>query len=61
MTTRVEPVGGVPGDVPAAEQVRVPEVARIPQEAHSPAAAEGRRRLYIWQLPVRFTHWLTAG
>lgn len=25
------------------------------------ALAEGRRRLYIWQLPVRMTHWLTAG
>jgi Ni/Fe-hydrogenase 1 B-type cytochrome subunit len=23
-------------------------------------ASEGRRRVYIWQLPVRFTHWLTA-
>ena len=22
--------------------------------------AEGRRRLYVWQLPVRLTHWLTA-
>jgi Ni/Fe-hydrogenase 1 B-type cytochrome subunit len=26
-----------------------------------PDHAEGRRRLYIWQLPVRITHWLTAG
>jgi len=25
------------------------------------ALAEGRRRLYVWQLPVRMTHWLTAG
>lgn len=24
-------------------------------------AAEGRRGLYIWQVPVRVTHWLTAG
>lgn len=23
--------------------------------------AEGRRRLYVWQVPVRLTHWLTAG
>lgn len=26
-----------------------------------PDHAEGRRRLYIWQLPVRITHWLTAS
>jgi Ni/Fe-hydrogenase 1 B-type cytochrome subunit len=25
------------------------------------ALAEGRRRLYVWQVPVRLTHWLTAG
>lgn len=37
-----------------------PAVAGIPATG-IPAAAEGRRRLYIWQLPVRFTHWLTAG
>ena len=24
-------------------------------------AGRGARALYIWQLPVRFTHWLTAG
>jgi len=30
--------------------------------AHAPfAGAEGRRRLYIWQLPVRVSHWVTAG
>ena len=23
--------------------------------------ADGRMRLYIWQLPVRLTHWVTAG
>ena len=22
---------------------------------------DGRRRLYVWQLPVRLTHWVTAG
>jgi Ni/Fe-hydrogenase 1 B-type cytochrome subunit len=26
-----------------------------------PATDEGRHRLYVWQLPVRITHWLTAG
>ena len=36
----------------------VPATAR---ELAVPAAAEPRRRLYVWQLPVRFTHWLTAG
>ena len=37
-----------------------PPAASIPA-ASVPAADEGRRRLYVWQLPVRFTHWLTAG
>jgi Ni/Fe-hydrogenase 1 B-type cytochrome subunit len=30
-------------------------------EVHVPGHAEERRRLYIWQLPVRISHWLTAG
>ena len=32
-----------------------------PPEEGAPASAFGRRRLYVWQLPVRFTHWLTAA
>ena len=36
-------------------------VAPSTAEARPLAADEGRRRLYVWQLPVRFTHWLTAG
>jgi Ni/Fe-hydrogenase, b-type cytochrome subunit len=32
-----------------------------PQDEGARAIAEGRRRLYVWQLPVRFTHWLTAA
>lgn len=38
-----------------------PLQAPRPAEEGGPAAAEGRRRLYVWQLPVRFTHWLTAA
>jgi Ni/Fe-hydrogenase 1 B-type cytochrome subunit len=30
-------------------------------EVQVPGHAEERRRLYIWQLPVRISHWLTAG
>lgn len=48
MTARIEQLGPPP------------VVAGIPATGF-PVAAEGRRRLYIWQLPVRFTHWLTAG
>jgi Ni/Fe-hydrogenase 1 B-type cytochrome subunit len=33
----------------------------FPTMAGVPDHAEGRRRLYIWQLPVRITHWLTAS
>jgi Ni/Fe-hydrogenase, b-type cytochrome subunit len=40
---------------------RVELLGRPPGDAVAPAAAEGRRHLYIWQLPVRFTHWLTAA
>ncbi len=29
--------------------------------AVAPAVAEGRLRVYIWQVPVRVTHWLTAA
>ena len=32
-----------------------------PRDLKSPHVAEDRRRLYVWQVPVRFTHWLTAG
>ena len=45
MTALTEPVGVAP----AAR-------SELPFEG-----AEGRRRLYIWQLPVRLTHWVTAG
>jgi Ni/Fe-hydrogenase 1 B-type cytochrome subunit len=31
-----------------------------PGDAVVPVAAEERRRLYVWQVPVRVTHWLTA-
>jgi Ni/Fe-hydrogenase 1 B-type cytochrome subunit len=41
------------------------EPLEAPKTAHEGEgawpAAEGRRRLYVWQLPVRFSHWLTAA
>ncbi len=39
---------------------RVGSLPPPPMDVGAPLA-EGRRRLYVWQLPVRFTHWLTAG
>ena len=36
-------------------------VTAYPGDAEPAMVVEGRRRLYVWQLPVRFTHWLTAG
>jgi Ni/Fe-hydrogenase 1 B-type cytochrome subunit len=45
MTALTKPVGVVPA-----------AGSELPFEG-----AEGRRRLYIWQLPVRLTHWVTAG
>jgi Ni/Fe-hydrogenase 1 B-type cytochrome subunit len=37
------------------------QIEPYPTTAGVPDHAEGRRRLYIWQLPVRITHWLTAS
>jgi Ni/Fe-hydrogenase 1 B-type cytochrome subunit len=45
MTALTEPVGVVPA-------------ARSELSFES---GEGRRRFYVWQLPVRLTHWVTAG
>ena len=35
--------------------------ASTPLAGESPHHVEERFRLYIWQVPVRITHWLTAG
>jgi Ni/Fe-hydrogenase 1 B-type cytochrome subunit len=44
---------------PAAVTPAVVAPARRPE---APAErADGRMRLYVWQLPVRLTHWVTAG
>jgi Ni/Fe-hydrogenase 1 B-type cytochrome subunit len=58
MTAAAEPLRApAPGD-------RAPDLA--PDEAPTAAAGvapeltEGRRRVYVWQVPVRVTHWLTA-
>ena len=46
MTTLIEPV----------------EAPRMANEGEGAGHhAEGRVRLYVWQLPVRFSHWLTAA
>ena len=51
MTAQIEPFPTPVAETPAVG----PTVAGVP--GHS----EGRHRLYIWQLPVRITHWLTAS
>jgi Ni/Fe-hydrogenase 1 B-type cytochrome subunit len=38
-----------------------PIAAPAHHEALPAAAAEQRFRLYVWQVPVRVTHWVTAG
>ncbi len=39
-----------------------PLVASPPADAAIlPEVPDRRRRLYVWQLPVRLTHWVTAG
>lgn len=45
----------VPGPQPATAAVAAP-----PEELQIPATAE-RIRVYVWQIPVRLTHWLTVG
>jgi len=35
--------------------------ARVPAAAPHPHEAEERVRLYVWQVPVRVTHWVTAA
>jgi Ni/Fe-hydrogenase 1 B-type cytochrome subunit len=39
----------------------VPTPAPAAAEAHAIDRPDERVRLYVWQIPVRFTHWLTAG
>jgi Ni/Fe-hydrogenase 1 B-type cytochrome subunit len=39
-----------------------PLAATLPaHDAHAAGAAEERFRLYVWEVPVRLTHWVTAG
>jgi len=38
----------------------VPATRPVPVDVHAPVP-EGRVRLYVWQVPVRVTHWVTAG
>ncbi len=47
-----------PAEPPPAEPAPIEAPAA---GAVTPAVAEGRLRVYIWQVPVRVTHWLTAA
>jgi Ni/Fe-hydrogenase 1 B-type cytochrome subunit len=53
MTALAEPAPAPSATVPIAPAATVAPTA--------PRTAEERFRLYIWQLPVRLTHWVTAG
>jgi Ni/Fe-hydrogenase 1 B-type cytochrome subunit len=57
----VNPAPGVPP--PAPEIAGGPGVPAAPAARATPAAhgREGRIRVYIWEVPVRATHWVTAG
>lgn len=62
-TTDVLPAPAAPvadhQPVPPAEQV--PASAGHASSAHAAPAMKERVRVYIWQVPVRLTHWVTAG
>ena len=68
MTTLAEPPAMPAPTAPSApaRPVAPPDQAEplavaTPAEPAAHPIAEERFRLYIWQLPVRLTHWLTAG
>jgi Ni/Fe-hydrogenase 1 B-type cytochrome subunit len=56
MTAATEPV---PAAVPAAEPEPAPAEAAA-HGGHHVSDPERRVRLYVWQVPVRITHWITA-
>ena len=51
----------VPADAPAVAPVAGATDAVPANAAYEIDRPHERVRLYIWQIPVRFTHWLTAG
>jgi Ni/Fe-hydrogenase 1 B-type cytochrome subunit len=67
MTAAQETLRGEPAQAPGP----APADAAAPAETHAASGHDSatheidrpheRVRLYIWQIPVRFTHWLTAG
>jgi len=63
MTAASEPVGvGVPPPPVGAAATAPPPAAPAPTHGHAGATSEpeGRFRVYVWQIPVRITHWVTA-
>ena len=71
MTTIQKPLPGRVEVRPKPPVLPVPSPAPRPAPSEVPAAAgelthaidrpDERVRLYVWQVPVRLTHWLTAG
>ncbi len=65
MTAATEPVGAsapapVPAPAPAAAGTAVPAGAAETDRHAVTSAPEGRLRVYVWQTPVRISHWVTA-
>ncbi len=71
MTTIQKPLPGRVEVRPTPPVLPVPSPAPRPAQSEAPSAAgdlahaidrpDERVRLYVWQVPVRLTHWLTAG
>jgi Ni/Fe-hydrogenase 1 B-type cytochrome subunit len=61
MTTVQQPLPGRVEVRPTTPVLPAPEPTAHPAAAHEIDRPDERVRLYVWQVPVRFTHWLTAG
>jgi Ni/Fe-hydrogenase 1 B-type cytochrome subunit len=61
MTAVSEPLAPAePEPAPGVAAPVEPEAAAVPDAGHHLANPEQRVRLYVWQVPVRVTHWVTA-
>lgn len=51
----------LPAPAPALAPAPAPPAAPTAHAPHEPGAGVQRIRIYMWQRPVRLTHWITAG
>ena len=61
MTAVLEPPAVASGPPAAVEPPAIVEPVAEHHEAHEIERPDERVRLYVWQVPVRVTHWVTAG